>query len=97
MFMQPFQGLKVSIAYYTFVSTRFPLVFLNHFLLESSSELTLLLSLFVYLLLLIVLFLKLFVLGCVAMLCVQFLALKAFTADSALELISDKEALWLRV
>ena len=76
---------------------RLILVLLDYVFLERSSKLKLLQSLPVCLLPFDELFLQLLVLGSVAMFGVYFLALKAFNADHALELICFKEALWLRV
>ena len=91
-------GFKVDCACRTWKNGyKFILVLLDQFLLECFVELKLLQSLFLCLLLLKVLLLKLLVLGCVAMFRVNFLALKTFTADCTLELISVKEPLWLRV
>ena len=90
-------GPKANFACLAWKSDIFMLELINNFLLESFIELKLLQSLSLRLLLLIVLLLKPLVLRCVAMFCVKFLALKTFTADFTLELISVNEALCLRV
>ena len=84
--------LEADVAFQTFQNNVYIIVLFKYFLLEHFSNLSLLL----FFLSLIELLMNFLVQGCVAMFSVNFLALKAFTASHALELISVKEALGLK-